>query len=249
MSTDSYTPTGEPAAPRTNAHGQPIGGIVHAWTERAQPSRTPLLGRYCRLEPLNAERHTAQLFDAYSETPDDRDWTYLFTRRPSDLATCRAYVASAAASRDPLHFAIIDLETNAAVGSAALMRIDPEHGVIEVGGVTYSRRLQRTRAGTEAMYLLMRRSFDELGYRRYEWKCDSLNAPSIAAARRYGFQFEGVFRQAKVYHGRNRDTAWLSILDLEWPRVRAAFEAWLADDNFDAAGRQRRSLTAVREDA
>ena len=203
-------------------------------------------GRFCRLEPLDVERHADALYQAYAESPDSSDWTYLFSERPPDLAACHAFVATAAASRDPLHFAIIDAGTRTAVGTAALMRIDPTHGVIEVGAITYSRRLQKTRAGTEAMYLLMRRAFDELGYRRYEWKCDNLNAPSIAAAGRYGFTFEGVFRQAIVYKGRSRDTAWFSILDTEWPTVRAAFESWLSDDNFDADGRQRRSLAAIR---
>jgi RimJ/RimL family protein N-acetyltransferase len=231
---------------RTNAFGQPVGAEVEGWSERPYPPRIPIAGRYCRLEPLDVERHAADLYEAYAEPPDDRDWTYLFATRPADLAAYRAYATTAAASRDPLHFAIVDESTGAAVGTAALMRIDPVHGVIEVGGITYSRRLQKTRAGTEAMYLLMRRAFDELGYRRYEWKCDSLNAPSIAAARRYGFQFEGIFRQAIVYKGRTRDTAWFSILDTEWPLVRVAFEAWLADDNFDDAGRQRRSLAEIR---
>ena len=127
------------------------------------------------------------------------------------------------------------------------MRIEPVHGVIEVGSITYSPELKQTRAGTEAMYLMMRRAFDELGYRRYEWKCDSLNAPSRTAAKRYGFQYEGIFRQAVVYKGRNRDTAWFSITDGEWPRVRAAFEGWLDPRNYDAGGRQLRSLAGIRE--
>ena len=231
---------------RTNAFGQPIGVEVAEWTERPRPSRTPMEGRYCRLEPIDADRHAAALFDAWSEAPDDRDWTYLFADRPADAAACLAYVRKCAESNDPLHFAIVDFATGSAVGSAALMRIEPAHGVIEVGGITYSPRLQKTRAGTEAMYLLMRRAFDELGYRRYEWKCDALNAPSRAAADRYGFQYEGTFRQVVVYKGRSRDTAWYSILDREWPSIRAAFESWLAPDNFDATGRQRRSLAEIR---
>lgn len=203
-------------------------------------------GRYCRLEPLDADRHAAELFLAWSETPDDGDWTYLFAKRPTDKAACRAYVQRESMSTDPLHFAIVDTASGLAAGSAALMRIEPTHGVIEVGAITYSPRLQKTRAGTEAMYLMMRRAFDELGYRRYEWKCDSLNAPSRAAALRYGFEYEGTFRQAIVYKDRSRDTAWYSIIDSEWPTVRAAFEAWLAPDNFDANGRQRRSLAHLR---
>ncbi len=244
--TASGVPPDRPVTAPTNAFGQPIGPPMDDWTERARPPRTPMVGRFCTLEPLDVDRHAADLFDAYADAPDGRDWTYLFTPPPADLAAFRAYAVAASASRDPLHFAIVEHATRRAVGSAALMRIDPPNGVIEVGGIAYSARLRQTRAGTEAMYLLMRRAFDELGYRRYEWKCDSLNAPSIAAARRYGFTFEGIFRQAIVYKGRSRDTAWFAILDSEWPKIRVAFESWLADDNFDAAGRQRRTLGELR---
>lgn len=229
-----------------NPYGQPIGPPVTGWNTRPRPNRSPMTGRYCRVEPVDVERHAAELFDAYSQAPDDRDWTYLFSERPADAAACRAYVEKLAASTDPFHYAVIDLAAGQAVGTAALMRIDPAHGVIEVGSITYAPRLQRTRAGTEAMYLMMRHAFDELGYRRYEWKCDNLNAPSIAAAERYGFVFEGVFRQAIVYKGRNRDTAWFSISDQEWPRVRAGFEAWLDPENFDADNLQRQSLAELR---
>jgi RimJ/RimL family protein N-acetyltransferase len=229
-----------------NAYGQSVGPEVPGWTERARPSRAPITGAHCRIEPVNVERHAMELFDAYAEAPDDRDWTYLFADRPRDAVACRAYVEKLAASTDPLHYAIVDRASEKAVGTAALMRIEPMHGVIEVGSITYSPRIQRTCAGTEAMYLLMRHAFDDLGYRRYEWKCDSLNAPSMAAATRYGFVFEGVFRQAIVYKGRNRDTAWYAITDKEWPRVRAGFEAWLSPENFDATGAQRRSLAELR---
>jgi RimJ/RimL family protein N-acetyltransferase len=231
---------------RTNSFGQPIGEAVDGWTARERPPRTPMAGRYCRVEPLDAGLHADDLFEAWSETPDSRDWTYKFPERPVDLAACRAYVERESRSPDPLHFAIVDLASGRAVGSASLMRMDPTHGVIEVGGISYSARLKKTRAGTEAMYLLMRRVFDELGYRRYEWKCDSLNEPSRAAALRYGFQYEGTFRQVIVYKGRNRDTSWFSIIDREWPSIRAAFEAWLDPENFDADGRQRRSLADLR---
>ena len=194
---------------RTNAHGQPIGPAVEDWTPRARPARTPMAGRYCRLEPVDAARHAADLFEAYMEVPDGRDWTYLFVERPADAQTFHAHLEKAAASNDPLHYTVVDLVPGPfegkAVGTAALMRIEPAHGVIEVGSITWSPRLKRTRAGTEAMYLMMRRAFDELGYRRYEWKCDSLNAPSRAAALRYGFRYEGIFRQAIVYKGRSRD--------------------------------------------
>ena len=230
---------------RRNAYGQPIGPDVPGWTERPFPSPTPMAGRYCRLEKLDAARHAAQLFEALSEAPDGRDWTYMFAGPFADLGSYRSYLQRDQEKRDPQHYAIFD-ERGRAAGTAALLRVEPAHGVIEVGHITYAPKLQRSRAGTEAMYLLMRRAFDELGYRRYEWKCDALNAPSRRAAERYGFRYEGIFRQAIVYKGRSRDTAWYSIIDSEWPLIRAAFEAWLSPDNFDAGGTQRHSLAAVR---
>lgn len=205
-----------------------------------------MIGRYCRLEPVSVQRHERDLFAAYGQAPDGRDWTYLFSDRPETAADFNAYLGKLEKSEDPLHFTIIDSSTNSAVGTAALMRIEPTHGVIEVGSITFSPLLKKTRAATESMYLMMRRAFDELGYRRYEWKCDSLNAPSRAAAARYGFTFEGIFRQAIVYKGRNRDTAWYSITNAEWPRIRSAFEAWLDPANFSADGRQKRRLSELR---
>jgi RimJ/RimL family protein N-acetyltransferase len=180
------------------------------------------------------------------EAPDGRDWTYLFDERPERREDFDAYLAKLAGSEDPLHFAIIDSHSQRALGTAALARIDPENGSIEVGHIAFAPRLQRTAAGTESMYLLMRLAFDALGYRRYEWKCDSLNAPSRAAAERYGFGFEGIFRNAVIYKGRSRDTAWYSITDREWPRVRTAFESWLDPANFDERGRQQRRLEDLR---
>lgn len=230
-----------------NAHGQPIGPPVTSWSARQRPQRTVLTGRYCRVEPVDVDTHAPALFDAYMRAADERDWTYLSHDRPANRAAFRKYLEGVAGSDDPLHYAIVDLVTNRAVGTAALMRIDHHSGVIEVGYITYSPLLKNTRAGTEAMYLLMQYACDNLRYRRYEWKCDSLNAPSCAAARRYGFHFEGIFRNAMVYKGRSRDTAWFSITGEEWPQIRAAFEAWLNPDNFDAAGRQRRALAAIRD--
>jgi RimJ/RimL family protein N-acetyltransferase len=183
------------------------------------------------------------------DAPDGRDWTYLFAERPETLPVFEEYLARLAASEDPLHYTIVDAEAGKPVGTAALMRIDPVHGAIEVGSIAYAPRLKRTRAGTEAMYLLMRLVFDDLGYRRYEWKCDSLNGPSRAAAQRYGFTFEGVFRRAIVYKGRSRDTAWYSIIAEEWPRIRSAFDAWLDPENFDEQGRQKCALEAMRDSA
>jgi RimJ/RimL family protein N-acetyltransferase len=231
---------------RTNLYGQPIGAKVPGWTARQGPPRAALTGRYCRLEPVSVERHARELFAHYMEAPDDRDWTYLFPERPADANAFREYLAQFEHSEDPRRVEVGDLADGAAVGTAALMRIDPSHGVIEVGSITYSPRLKRTRAGTETIYLFMRLVFDEIGYRRFEWKCDSRNAASRAAAERYGFTFEGLFRRAVVYKGRNRDTAWYSIIAEEWPRIRLAFETWLSADNFDEHGHQRRSLRDIR---
>jgi RimJ/RimL family protein N-acetyltransferase len=229
-----------------NPYGQPIGPPVEGWSEARRPERTALAGRYCRIEPIEVERHAAALYDAYMQAPDSRDWTYLFYERPASVDLLRGYLQNLAASVDPLHYAVVDLASMRALGTASLMRIEPVHGVIEVGNISYSPLLKRTRAGTEAMHLLMRYVFDELGYRRYEWKCDSLNAPSRSSALRYGFQFEGIFRRAIIYKSRSRDTAWYSIIKEEWPRIRTAFQAWLDPGNFDAAGRQLRTLVAIR---
>ena len=224
--------------PRRNAFGQPIGEPVPAWHGAKAPGSEPLMGSYCRIERVDVERHAADLFDAYSSAADGRDWTYLNVGPFESLAAYREHLTRAAASADPLHHAVIDLATGKAVGTLALMRIDSANGVIEVGHVTYSPRLKRTRIATEAMHLLMQYVFDTLGYRRFEWKCDSLNGPSRSAALRYGFTFEGIFRQAIVYHERNRDTAWFSVIDSEWPALRASYERWLDAGNFDAQGKQ-----------
>ena len=225
-----------------DAFGQEIGAPLAGWKPPPPPPRNAIAGRYCRLEPLDARRHAADLFDAYAAAPDARDWAYLPLERPADVDGLRALIAAQSLSRDPLHFAVLDGDGHAA-GSAALMRIDPPNGVIEVGHINFSPSLKRTRAGTEAIFLFMRLAF-QLGYRRFEWKCDSLNAPSRKAAGRYGFIFEGLFRQAVVTKGRNRDTAWYAIVNGDWPRIEAAFEAWLAPENFDEAGQQRRPLAA-----
>ncbi|GAB7523420.1 GNAT family N-acetyltransferase [Paraburkholderia sp. 2C] len=232
---------------RTNEFGQPIGLPLANWQGVSKPDGSTLTGRYCRLERLDAERHADELYDAYGQAPDARDWTYLSVGPFDSLDAFRAHLARIAAMADPFHYTVIDLATGKAVGTLALMRIDASNGVIEVGFVTFSRLLQKTRAATEAIYLLMRYVFDTLGYRRFEWKCDSLNAPSRTAALRFGFTFEGIFRQAIVVHGRNRDTAWFSIIDSEWPAIRAGFDAWLEPANFDARGNQQRKLADLIE--
>jgi RimJ/RimL family protein N-acetyltransferase len=200
-------------------------------------------GRYCTVEPLDVERHGAELYAAISLDREGRNWTYLPAGPFADAAAYLAWLEQRAAGADPMFYAIVDA-TGKPVGTAAYQRMDPANGVVEVGNINYSPRLQRTRAATEAIYLMMRRAF-ELGYRRYEWKCDALNAPSRAAAQRYGFSFEGVFRQAIVVKGRTRDSAWFSVIDGEWPALRAAHERWLAPENFDAEGRQRVSLSSL----
>ncbi len=173
---------------------------------------------------------------------DHRNWTYLPYGPFLDLASYRNWATEMAAYRDPLFFAIVDLVSEQAVGVASLMRIAPEAGAIEIGHINYSPLLQRQRAGTEAMYLFMKRVFEDWGYRRYEWKCNALNAPSMAAAKRLGFTYEGTFRQADVVKGRNRDTAWYSVVDCEWPKIKQAFQLWLKPDNFDESGKQRQPL-------
>jgi len=231
--------------PRANEFGQPIGPPVEGWTARPRPPRTPMQGRLCRLEPLEAARHAEALFEANAIDPEGRNWTYLPYGPWPDFEAYRAWVAERETSEDPLWYAIVDLATERPVGVATYLRIDPPNGVIEVGHLAFSPLLQRRPAATEAMYLMARRAFDELGYRRYEWKCDAFNAPSWGAAERLGFTYEGTFRQAAVVKGRNRDTAWLSILDGEWPSIRAALEAWLAPTNFDPEGHQLRRLADI----
>jgi RimJ/RimL family protein N-acetyltransferase len=224
-----------------NTLGQPVGPPLPAWSPPPRPNRETIRGNYCRLEPLSAERHAADLFAANSLDADGSGWTYLAIGPFTTLEDYRRWVEQVETSDDPLFFAIVDLETGEAVGVATYMRIDQMNGAIEVGNIRYSPKLQQTIAATEAMYLMMKHAF-VLGYRRYEWKCDSHNAPSRKAAERLGFTFEGLFRQAVVYKGRNRDTTWFSIIDSEWPVLQRAYEAWLAPANFDAEGRQLERL-------
>nr|WP_242515934.1 GNAT family protein [Sorangium cellulosum] len=224
---------------------QPIGPPLPGWTPRPRPPREVMVGRTCRVEPLQPDRHAADLYAANSADAEGRGWTYLPYGPFATLRDYLAWMEAKCLGDDPLFHAIVDGATGRAVGVASYLRTDPGNGVIEVGHLRYSPLLQRTPAATEAMYLMMRRVFEELGYRRYEWKCDALNAGSRAAAARLGFRFEGVFRQATVYKGRSRDTAWYSILDKEWPALRVAFEQWLDPSNFDASGRQRQRLAAL----
>jgi RimJ/RimL family protein N-acetyltransferase len=225
---------------RTNHLGQPIGASVGDWRPPPPPARHPIEGRYCRLEPIGTH-HAGELWEAYAHDTEQRNWTYLMQGPYASFEEYAAWVDRARGTRDPLFFVI--LAPHRAVGVAAYLRIACDSGSIEVGHIHFSPLLQRTPAATEAMYLMMKHAF-ELGYRRYEWKCDALNAPSRAAALRLGFTYEGTFRQATVYKGRNRDSAWYSIIDTEWPACRAAFERWLDPANFDEQGRQRTKLNS-----
>jgi RimJ/RimL family protein N-acetyltransferase len=227
-----------------NAAGQPIGFKVEGWTPPPHPPLEPMTGRTCRVEPLDVVRHGAELHEANVLDAAGRNWTYLPYGPFSSLGDYIVWLSSVAGKADPQFHAVVDLGSGKAVGVASYLRIDPNAGSIEVGHINYSPLLQRTVASTEAMYLMMRRAF-ELGYRRYEWKCNALNAPSRAAAQRLGFSYEGVFRQATVVKGRNRDTAWYAAIDREWPALDAAFRRWLDPPNFDAAGRQRVPLTTL----
>lgn len=224
-----------------NQFNQPVGTALPDWQPRPYPERIVLEGSGCRLEPL-AVRHAAALFAAHQLAPDTRSWTWLLREPDGSVEDFRQWIASIECSQDPIHFAVIDKKSNQPVGSLSLMRIDAANGVMEVGHVHFSVLLSRTPMSTEAQWLLMRYAFDTLGYRRYEWKCNSLNEPSRQAALRLGFQFEGRFRQALVIKGHNRDTDWLSILDSEWPTLDKALRRWLAADNFDADGKQRKTL-------
>jgi RimJ/RimL family protein N-acetyltransferase len=197
-----------------------------------------MAGRYSRVEPLDADRHAAELHTANLVDEQGANWTYLPYGPFTDLSSYRAWIAKTATGSDPMFWSVVDLATERAVGVATYMRIKPATGSVEVGHINYSPLLQRTRAGTEAMYLMMRRVFEDWGYRRYEWKCNDLNTASKAAAARLGFRYEGTFRNHLVVKGRNRDTAWFSVIDSEWPSIKGGFEGWLAPSNFDDAGGQ-----------
>ena len=198
-----------------------------------------------RLEPVDPTRHGPDLFSASAGA--DAIWTHLAYGPFDDEASFTTWLEARAESKDPQFYAVVDRASGAARGMASYMRFVPDDGVIEIGHIWFAPAIQKTKQATEAIFLLARHAFDDLGYRRLEWKCDSLNAASRRAALRFGFTYEGVFRQHMVVKGRNRDTAWFSIIDGEWPKVRAAFEGWLADSNFDASGRQRKTLVEIRE--
>jgi RimJ/RimL family protein N-acetyltransferase len=228
----------------TNDWNQPLGRVVPHWKAPPVPGRAVMTGRFCRLEPLDARRHAGSLHAANVSKPGRGNWTYLAYGPFEREEDYRTWIERDCGGSDPQFYAIVDLAAGEARGVASYLRIAPESGSIEVGHLNFSPLLQRTPAATEAIYVMMARVF-QLGYRRCEWKCDVLNAPSRAAALRLGFSFEGIFRQATVVKGRSRDTAWYAVIDSDWPALAAAHREWLSPSNFDEKGRQRTRLSAL----
>ena len=228
---------------RINELGQPIGEALPDFKPGDLPKLERIEGQYVVIERLSKDKHGADLYEVYGpDSPADM-WTYLFQNPAQNQAEWSQKLDRMLAGQDRFHYAIVDKESGKALGTFALMRIDRNNRVIEVGAVTYSPKLKRTRLATEAQYLLARYVFEELEYRRYEWKCDALNEPSKRAAKRLGFTYEGRFRQAVVYKGRTRDTDWYSMIDQEWPKLKERFEKWLHPENFNEEGVQYHSLS------
>lgn len=230
----------------TNFLGQPIGFAVKDWKPVAHPSRKVLMGRFCSLEPLSTLKHAADLFSANALDAEGKNWTYLPYGPFDSLSSYSSWIDKFSSTIDPLFFAIISNKTGKAVGVSSYLRIDPANGSIEVGHLNFSPLMQQTPVATEAMWLMMREAFS-LGFRRYEWKCNALNLPSRCAAQRLGLSFEGIFRQAALVKGRNRDTAWYATIDKEWPALNEAFQYWLSPANFDDEEMQRVSLSKLTE--
>lgn len=221
---------------------------LSTWTARQLPARITLEGLYCRLEPLDIARHADQLFEASMAEGNEDRHRYLF-EAPMARGEFDAWLQTRLALNDPLFFVVIDKASGRVEGRQCLMRIDAVHGVIEIGSILWGPRIARSQVATEALYLFAKYAFDDLGYRRFEWKCHNGNAPSKRAAIRFGFSFEGIFRQHMVAKGRNRDTAWYAMIDADWPVIKAGYEAWLDPENFDAQGQQKRRLEECRTGA
>lgn len=219
---------------------------LSAWTPRPRPGTEALEGRFVRLEKLDPARHTDGLFDASAQPDGDERFRWLPNLPPTDREVFRAWVEQSAASEDPLFFAVIDKASGRVAGRQTFMRIDAANGVAEIGHIYWGPLVSRKPAATEALFLFARHIFDDLGYRRFEWKCDNSNLPSKRAAQRFGFRHEGVFHQHLIVKGRNRDTAWFAMLNTDWPKLRPAYEAWLSPENFDAEGGQIKTLEACR---
>ncbi len=226
-----------------NEFDQPVGFKIENWAPVKRPPGITLQGQYCTLELTNIDQHAVPLFEAFSQ--NDSSWTYLSGGPFKNLEEFQTWFKKIVSDPDCIFYTILDPKTRLPIGVTAYLRIVPDHGVIEVGHLHFSNALKQTPAATEAMYLMMKHVFDDLGYRRYEWKCNNLNEASKNAALRLGFKFEGIFRQLLVAKGHNRDTAWFSIIDNEWPELKKRFERWLNPDNFDAQGKQVKRLGEV----
>ena len=225
---------------------RPIGPLVDPLPSGSAPDLRPLHGRWMRLDPLSVAHHGVALWNSFAgKDPDGEIWTYMPYGPFADEAAFLEWLKAKEATHDPWFYTLVKRDTGEAPGMGAFMRLDAPNGSIEIGNIWMAPSLQRTREATEAIYLMMRHCFDDLGVRRLEWKCDALNAPSRKAAARFGFEFEGLFRQHYIIKGRNRDTAWFAMIDKDWPRVRAGFEAWLAEGNFDGEGRQLSQLSVI----
>lgn len=228
---------------RYNEYNQPIGFEIKNISKRERPSREILQGNYCYLERVNPEKHLDDLFEeVYGPIGNKASFTYMMTEPFETKEALHEYLSQISKSLDPIFYTIIDKKCNKALGTMSFLRIDENNGVIEVGNIMYSDKLKQTRIATEAQYLFAKYIFDDLGYRRFEWKCDSLNEPSKKAAERLGFSYDGLFKNAVIYKNRNRDTAWYSIIDSEWTEIKNRFEKWLSPDNFDEDGKQKLSL-------
>jgi RimJ/RimL family protein N-acetyltransferase len=225
-----------------NEFNQLVGHSMQNWKAAKMPENKSLFGCFCTLEPMDINKHAIHLFESLQKDNDGQSWTYL---PYGPIETAEEFIAWIKKTNDGLDtqlYAIIDIHTNLPIGVCGYLRMTPAHGVIEIGHLHFSTFLKQKPAATEAMYLMMQYAFDHLGYRRYEWKCDSLNIPSRKAAERFGFSFEGIFRQHNVFKNRNRDTAWYSIIDGEWPTIKERFQRWLDKNNFDAQGKQIKRL-------
>lgn len=231
---------------RHNQFGQPIGEALEGWQPAGEPGRRILQGRFCCLHPMDIARRADELFYAYQQADDGRDWTYLSCERPADLAGFQRYLQRQVDSGDRNTMAVIDAATGKAIGTCAFLSIDQTNGVVELGMINWSPLMKRRAMGSEAIFLMLKHVFDDLGFRRCEWKCDHLNTPSREAALRLGFTFEGTFRQAMTRKGRNRDTDWLSVIDSEWPPLREALAAWLSPLNIGTDGQQKQRLEMFR---
>lgn len=229
-----------------NEYGQWVGDPIPDWQGAGLLARKTLSGRSCRLEPMDANKHAADLFDAFAQAQDERDWTWLGSVRPLTVSATQVWLQAKVDDAGLVPFAVIDLRTERAVGVVCLMAIDRANGTVEIGHVSWSLRMKRSTISTEVVWLLLREAFAQ-GYRRVEWKCDSLNTASRQAAERIGFTFEGRFRQRMVRKGRNRDSDWLSIIDGEWSVIDTALQGWLAESNFDENGQQLKRLESFRQ--